>query len=259
MAKKISKKFSYIGENIKKIRQAKGISQAEFAAIFNLGRPAVGAYEEGRSEPKIDTIIQIAKHFSITIDALLTKQLSVAEIYSFDRLNKKLDLVHSKKDIKSNHDGIPIVRTNQFLDYVIQHKDSEFIKSLETINSPVPLKNARIFEMKGNDMENQGQGLNPGDLLFCSKADLKKLKLLKTEVVVTITEDEVFCKRLESVDKDELDFSSDAKTVSNIRKPLKDISEIWVVKGHYSVQIQPPSKLEDRMSQLEEMVKKLGG
>ena len=65
MAKKNSKKLSFVGENIRRIRQAKSISQAEFAALFGLGRPAVGAYEEGRSEPKIDTIIQIANHFSL--------------------------------------------------------------------------------------------------------------------------------------------------------------------------------------------------
>ncbi|MTI32320.1 helix-turn-helix domain-containing protein, partial [Xanthovirga aplysinae] len=49
--------MSYIGKNIRKIRSVKKLSQAAFAQLFDLGRATVGAYEEGRAEPKIDTII----------------------------------------------------------------------------------------------------------------------------------------------------------------------------------------------------------
>ncbi len=87
MAQKSSKNLSYIGENIKKIRQVKKISQAQFSILFNLARPSIGAYEEGRSEPKIETIIQIANYFRISIDVLLTRKLTVSEIYSLELLN----------------------------------------------------------------------------------------------------------------------------------------------------------------------------
>jgi len=88
MAQNISKKLSFIGVNIKMIRQAKRMSQAEFANLFNLSRPSVGAYEEGRSEPKVDTIIQMSRHFNISIDTLLTKKLTINELYSIGLLNK---------------------------------------------------------------------------------------------------------------------------------------------------------------------------
>ena len=52
--------MSFIGKNIRKIRTIKKLSQADFAKIFELARPSVGAYEEERAEPKVDTIIQIA-------------------------------------------------------------------------------------------------------------------------------------------------------------------------------------------------------
>ena len=44
---KLAKKLSYIGENIRKIRQVKRISQADFASIFNLARPSVGRLRRG--------------------------------------------------------------------------------------------------------------------------------------------------------------------------------------------------------------------
>jgi transcriptional regulator with XRE-family HTH domain len=81
-----------IGKNIRKIRTVKKLSQAAFAELFNLARPSVGAYEEGRSEPKIDTLIQIAQYFGISIDSLLTKELTINDLFNFN--------VHLQEDIK---------------------------------------------------------------------------------------------------------------------------------------------------------------
>lgn len=82
--------MSKIGKNIRKIRATKGLSQAAFAEIFNITRASIGAYEEGRAEPKTDIMIQIAKHFSIPIEALLTKELTVNQLTNF-KLNNTSD------------------------------------------------------------------------------------------------------------------------------------------------------------------------
>ncbi|WP_430813867.1 helix-turn-helix domain-containing protein [Carboxylicivirga sp. RSCT41] len=76
--------MSYFGSNIRKIRSIQKISQTEFAEIFDLSRASVGSYEEGRAEPKIDLINRVAKYFSITIDELINKELTVNELYHFD-------------------------------------------------------------------------------------------------------------------------------------------------------------------------------
>ncbi|MEO0331535.1 MAG: helix-turn-helix transcriptional regulator, partial [Bacteroidota bacterium] len=44
--------MSIIGKNIKTIRTIKHISQADFADIFDISRASIGAYEEGRADPK---------------------------------------------------------------------------------------------------------------------------------------------------------------------------------------------------------------
>ncbi len=75
--------MSYIGKNIRKIRISKKMTQTEFAELFNLKRTAVGSYEEGRAEPKIDTLIKIADYFKLSLDQLLRKELSINEIFHF--------------------------------------------------------------------------------------------------------------------------------------------------------------------------------
>ncbi|MCR9155344.1 MAG: helix-turn-helix domain-containing protein [Bacteroidetes bacterium] len=80
--------MSYVGKNIKKIRSVKNLNQSDFADLFELKRASIGAYEEGRAEPKIATLIEIAKHFGISTDDLLNKELSVNDLFHFDIFKK---------------------------------------------------------------------------------------------------------------------------------------------------------------------------
>ncbi|OJU77969.1 MAG: hypothetical protein BGO09_01935 [Bacteroidetes bacterium 47-18] len=77
-----------IGSNIKKIRKTKGLTQQSFADLFDISRGNISSYEEDRAEPRIETIIKIANYFSIPLESLLTKELTVNEIlqYNTDRL-----------------------------------------------------------------------------------------------------------------------------------------------------------------------------
>jgi len=59
------------------------MSQTEFADLFELKRTALGSYEEGRAEAKIDTVIKIADYFQLTLDQLLRKELTINEIFHF--------------------------------------------------------------------------------------------------------------------------------------------------------------------------------
>lgn len=76
--------MSQIGNNIKKLRSVKGLSQQAFADLFGLTRGNISSYEERRAEPKIEIMLQIAKYFSIPIAELLQKQLTVNEILNFE-------------------------------------------------------------------------------------------------------------------------------------------------------------------------------
>ncbi len=80
--------MSYVGKNIKKIRSVKNLNQSDFADLFALKRASIGSYEEGRAEPKIATLIEIAKYFGISVDDLLNKQLSVNDLLHFDIFKK---------------------------------------------------------------------------------------------------------------------------------------------------------------------------
>ena len=79
--------MSYIGKNIRKIRSVKKLSQQAFADLFELSRANIGSYEEGRAEPKIGVIMEIANKFSIDVEKLLNSELKVNDISKFKMAN----------------------------------------------------------------------------------------------------------------------------------------------------------------------------
>ncbi|PID87814.1 MAG: hypothetical protein CSB06_03385 [Bacteroidia bacterium] len=76
--------MSYLERNIRKIRLSKQMSQTEFAELFGLKRTTLGAYEEGRAEPKIALLIRIADYFDLSLDQLVRKKITVNEIFHVD-------------------------------------------------------------------------------------------------------------------------------------------------------------------------------
>lgn len=263
MAHNISKKLSKIGSNIKKLRTVKKISQAEFAALFELARPSIGAYEEGRSEPKIETIIEIANYFRISIDVLLTRELTVSEIYSLDQLNQTLDKVHGKDSGQSTkasrmENGISLVRIKDHLDYIVNHRKTDFLSNLSKINVPMFTRgNYRAFELNGSEMEYHQQGLHHGDILIGKFIDLNKTKGAIGKVYVVVHSDQLLVRRMDSIGSKFIKFISDDPNYESIELDATDFLELWEVNMVISGYLQRPSLLEERILLLEKEVSKL--
>jgi transcriptional regulator with XRE-family HTH domain len=60
-----------VGENIKNIRKKNNITQEELAEKLNVTRQAVSSWENGKTEPDIETLTNIAQIFDISIDELV--------------------------------------------------------------------------------------------------------------------------------------------------------------------------------------------
>lgn len=73
-------KKTTIGNNFKKLRMFKNLNQTEFAELIGVTRSAIGSYEEGRAEPKLETLMKVADHFRISVDEIIRKDLTVNDI-----------------------------------------------------------------------------------------------------------------------------------------------------------------------------------
>ena len=68
-------------EKLQNLRKQKGLTQEELAETLYVSRTAISKWESGRGYPSIDSLKEIAKFFSVTIDELLSgdEVLSIAE------------------------------------------------------------------------------------------------------------------------------------------------------------------------------------
>ena len=248
--------MSKIGKNIKKIRSIKKMSQADFAQLFNLARPSVGAYEEGRSEPKIDTLIEIAKYFKISTDALLTKELTINELYKFDIFaasgkSRSEEKVIADKD--SLKEETPLVLLDKSTEYIVNHKNKDFINNLPSFQFPfTQFEKTRAFQVDGKEMEYENCGIHHQDILLCDRVQ-KEDSLEVGTLYVLITDDAIRVRRLSDANKN-LTFKTDDPSFDILHYSRNALLEIWKVRAYYSEHMQAPSRTEERISALEEKI-----
>ena len=61
-----------INTNLKFWRREMALTQAQIAERLGIKRSLVGAYEEGRAEPRLSTLVNMARLFGISLDQLVT-------------------------------------------------------------------------------------------------------------------------------------------------------------------------------------------
>ena len=246
--------MSIIGKNIRKIRTVKKLSQASFAEIFNLARPSVGAYEEERSEPKLETVIQIANYFGISIDSLLTKELTINDLYNFN--------VHLEEDVKAGLSvksktklGEDFIKTvlvpgDKQLEYIVHLSNRDFIASFPKVLIPKHHdKNVRAFELTTDDMHDNFHGLNLGDLVFGKKIN-PPYKFNNGNLYVVVTREKVLIRRVKTK-KEHLELIPDNSNFSTINISKGDVMEAWEVEGYFSQKIEAPTLISERIMHLE--------
>ena len=62
--------------NIKQLREAAGMTQAELAAKMQLTTPSITKWELGRANPTYDNLIQLAEIFGDSLDEIVGRKTS---------------------------------------------------------------------------------------------------------------------------------------------------------------------------------------
>lgn len=247
--------MSLFGKNIKKIRSVKSLSQQAFAELFDLKRATLGAYEEGRSEPKIDTIIKIANYFSIAIDKLLTSDLTVNELLKF-----KGDLTTYAKDLKREQFAIiPCITEHTTSEYVDLYDKESFIKELPTIQLPInPIKDFRAYTVANLEMTNHDKGFYPKDIVVGEKVPVTVIpKLNNGTLVIALTESKLIFRRL-YIANEKVVLRADHKNIEDATFLISEIKEMWCVRYVFCNRIPDfADGVEGKLQKIEEELVKI--
>lgn len=166
--------MSFFGANIKTIRQAKGLSQQAFADLFDLNRGVIGAYEEGRSEPKISTLLTVVHYFNLDLDKFLTIPLTIDDLNKPENLEKfqlsfNSDLPYQENNIDNNIKYNSLQKALANIDLIYEFTESTLLLSNYNLGD-------FLFLIKSNILKQ-----NPETLLFLEEGNLKYLSSIAKE------------------------------------------------------------------------------
>lgn len=213
-----------IQANIKHLRSLKKLSQERFADDLGWTRSMVGSYEEGRSEPPIERLIDLSNYFNIPIDILVRKDLRKAKDTSFIEIGNKRVLFPVTVN-EDNEDLIEIIPAKASAGYLSGYDDPEYIEQLQKIKLPfLPTGTHRAFPIKGDSM----LPVKDGAFVVAKYVeDINDIKNGRTYIVLT-KDDGLVYKRVYSADDENLLLlSSDNKSYKPYFVSKETILELW--------------------------------
>lgn len=126
------------GENIRKIRKEKGLTQRELGELSGISQKQIGLYEQGKRNPKLETLEKIAKGLGvdkydiIPLSPFSYKETLYSETYKIDTFIEKI----------------------QSLGYNIEHSENENVKyyriKSKDFKKFISMSEGDIFELLQN-------------------------------------------------------------------------------------------------------------
>lgn len=88
-------------KRLRYLRKEKKLSQQKIADYLGISRQGYGKYEDGRSEPDHQTLVELATYFNVTIDYLLgrTNNPEVSEENEKDKIINKIATEFPEADL----------------------------------------------------------------------------------------------------------------------------------------------------------------
>ncbi|MCC9165533.1 XRE family transcriptional regulator [Pontibacter harenae] len=226
--------------NLRFLRKNAGYTQAQLAERLDIKRSLVGAYEEGRAEPKLSTLVNIAQLFNVSLDSLIRIDLSQPDTNALSSdgngtsgAGGKLRVLAITVD-KEDKENIELVPYKASAGYLNGYADPEFMEELPRFNLPMLGSGGtyRAFEISGDSMLPIASGTVIVGRFIEEWSAIKD----GTPCIIVSQKEGVVFKRLYNKIKDAavLRLHSDNPVYSPYELHVEDVLEIWEAKSYIS-------------------------
>jgi len=182
--------YSVLAERLRWLRQEDGISQEELGSKIGVTRQSISDYENGKKNPRWDLVVELAKHYGVSLDYLLGITDSKSKSQVVQEVSNEIGLSDNainilrkrKKDKIYIHALSFLIENKNTLDMITEYMWSGFLGKLHETPGfrDLPKNNARIEDADKTLYAAILQGL--GD--FKTKATEAVEKLDDSEVLV---------------------------------------------------------------------------
>jgi len=280
---------TFFASNLSFLRKKKGLTQAEVATALGLKRNTFSNYETTHSEPDLGTLEKIASFFDISLDELLSVELSKETLveYRDEDENKGINTVEdSGKQLLPPADddlGVSVVGSTLFpyrrfqapkiitidsqgeeniiyvpvkarAGYMLGYGDPQFIQSLSAYRLPGYNNGTyRIFEVEGHSMF---PTLQDADRVIARWADISEVRDDRVYVVVTRTQGVLIKRLINRHHEGKIIVKSDnnhsnAAEFPTIVLEVDEVAEIWYVVERWTRQLPGPGEIYKRLVNIE--------
>ncbi|MBD77611.1 MAG: transcriptional regulator [Crocinitomicaceae bacterium] len=249
----------YIAKNLKFIRKRENLTQSDFAKKIGINRSLVGAYEEGRAEPKLKTLMTIAKLFAYSLDSLVSTELEKVkndDIYRVDVPGNSLRILPIAIDRGEDRELVSLVPIKAAAGYTAGYGDVDYIESLPRFMMPFPElpqdRTYRVFQIQGESM----LPLLSGSYILCEYVqDWKSIRSDECYVLLTKDDGVVYKRVINRIDDgQELLLKSDNPKFEPFAIPVDQVLEIWKAVGYTSFQLPDGNYQPVGMQELTQLV-----
>ena len=230
-----------IGNNIKILRKKAGFTQGTLAEKMGIKRSLIGAYEEGRAEPRINNLVKLSEVFNLPVDTLIQQDLSEPEQHSLTRAKGSHLRVLSVTVTEDGDDQVEWVPQKAAAGYLNGYADTEYLQELPRFRLPnLPRGGTfRAFELTGDSM----LPLQSGTIIVGRYIDdWRDIRNGKTYVLLTNKEGIVYKRIFNYVEESQkLFLVSDNRSYAPYEVSIDDVLEVWSAQAFISVSFPDPT------------------
>lgn len=231
-----------LATHLKNHRKSKGWTQAELAERLGVSRAQIGSYEEGRAEPKLDTLKAMAQLFACSIDSLVGDASRTTE----DLSGQKLRILTVAVDSISGRERVSVVPIKAAAGYLGGYGDLDFIDALPQFALPLPEfapeETRRVFQIQGDSM----LPILPGSYVISSYVqDWRTIKTNECYVFLTQEQGVVFKRAINRIAESGcVDLVSDNPIYAPYSVHVDELIEVWKVQGFIQLDLNAKSSMD---------------
>ena len=102
------------GNNLKNLRNEAQINQKNLAAQFNVTQATISSWENGRTAPSFDQLIEIADYFDVSVDYLIGR-MNIDNNYVYSPAKNIADILELLQQTDCNERGMIFKLLKEYL------------------------------------------------------------------------------------------------------------------------------------------------
>ncbi|MBI1182810.1 helix-turn-helix domain-containing protein [bacterium] len=231
--------MSYLPYNLRYLRKKKQLTQAQLAEKIGVKRAVIGTYEEGKAEPRLNTLRLLARFFACNIHELVEVKMDESTRKSQDVSGQNLRVLPVVVDEVTQEETVPLVPVKAAAGYLSGFADPEYVGQLPQFVMPFPelshKRSYRIFQTTGDSM----LPVESGSYIIAEYvANWHDIQDFECYIVLTKNDGVVYKRLVNKVQQNhELLFISDNKEYKAYTVSTDEIVEVWKALGLISFKL----------------------